>query len=51
MKKVTAKEAKKICDRLGLSFEDSQITFWAYDEDSDEIYDFDTRSERDEFVK
>ncbi len=51
MKTVTAKEAKNINERLGLSWEDGQTTFWAYDEESDEIYDFDTKAERDKFVK
>lgn len=51
MKSITAKEAKKICERLGLSFEDQQKTFWAYDEGSDEIYDFDSKAERDSFCK
>lgn len=50
MKKITAKEAKKICIRLGLSYEDGQKTFWAYDEEHDEIYDFDNKRVRDGFV-
>ena len=51
MKKVTAREAKQINERLGLSWDDGQTTFWAYDEDHDEIYDFDSKKERDEFVE
>lgn len=50
MIKVNAKEAKAICERLGLSYEDGQVTYWAYDIEADEIYDFDTRSERDRFI-
>lgn len=45
MIKITAAEAKQICIRLGLSYEDGQRTFWAYDEECDEIYDFDDRRE------
>lgn len=51
MIKLTAGEAKMICERLGLSYDDGQKTFWAYDEDSDKIYDFDTRTERDFYIK
>lgn len=51
MKAITAKAAKKINERLGLCWDDGQTTFWAYDEESDEIYDFDTKAERDKFVK
>lgn len=50
MKKVTAKEAKVINEQLGLSWEDGEKTFWAYDEESGEIYDFYSKRERDEFV-
>lgn len=50
MTKVTAEEAKKICERLGLSYDDGQRTFWAYDEESDELYDFDTKAERESYL-
>ena len=51
MKKITAKEANKICERLGLGYDDGDVTFWAYDEETDEIYDFDSKSQRDKFVE
>lgn len=51
MKKISAKEARAICKRLGLSADDKQTTFWAYDEESGEIYDFDTKAERDNFCR
>ena len=50
LKAITAKEAKKINERLGLSWEDGQKTYWAYDDEADEIYDFDSKKERDEFI-
>lgn len=51
MVKITAKQAEKICERLGLSHDDGDVTFWAYDEENDEPYEFDSKRERDEFVK
>ena len=51
MKAITAKEARKINERLGLEWDDEQRTFWAYDEESYEIYDFDSKKERDRFLK
>ena len=50
VKAITAKEAKHICERQGLGFDDGQRTHWAYDEDIDGVYDFDSKRERDEFV-
>lgn len=51
MMKVTAREAKKICERQGLAYDDRGRTFWAYDEEIGEIYDFDSKKERDDFVR
>lgn len=51
MKKITAKEAYKIMDRLGLDHSgDDGITFYAYDEENDEVYDFYSKQEREEFL-
>lgn len=52
MIKVNYNEAKKITERLGLCFDGANDgrTFYAYDEDDDEIYEFDTLAERDNFV-
>lgn len=52
-KAITAKEARKICEELGLSTcdNDGHKTFWAWDYDAGEIYDFDSRQERDDFVR
>ena len=52
-KKITAKQAKVINERLGLeTFEnDGQKTYWAVDEDETEIYMFDSIAERKEFLE
>ncbi len=51
MKKVSAKEAYKILKRAGSDASGDGITFFAYDEKADEIYGFDTKRERDEFIE
>lgn len=51
MKKITAKQAVKIANRLNLQIEDDGMTFYATDEEESEIYSFDTKSERDSFCK
>lgn len=51
MKKITAKQAAKIANRLNLQIEDDGMTFYATDEEESEIYSFDTKSERDSFCK
>lgn len=52
MKKITAIQAKKICDNLGLCFpEDDGKTFFATNEEQTEIYDFSNKKERDKFVE
>lgn len=51
MKKVTAREAEKIMDRLGLCYGDDGVTFYAYDEENDEVYEFYSKRDRDEFVE
>ena len=52
-KKITAKEAKRINEKLGLETweEDGQKTYWAVDEDETEIYMFDSIAERKEFLE
>ena len=52
-KAITAKEARKICEELGLSTcdNDRHKTFWAWDYEDGEIYDFDTKKERDDFLR
>ena len=50
MRKISAREAYRIMREAGLDPDDDGMTFFAYDEDSEEIYEFDTKRERDEFV-
>ena len=52
-KKITAKQAKVINERLGLeTFEnDGQKNYWAVDENETEIYMFDSIDERTEFLE
>lgn len=47
LKKITAKEAEKI---LKESAGNDGITFYAIDTDTNEIYAFDTKKERDNFT-
>lgn len=52
-KKITAKQAVKINEKLGLETceNDGQRTYWACDEDETEIYMFDSIAERAEFLE
>lgn len=50
MKKISARQAEKIMKRLGLCFGDDGKTFYATNEKESEIYEFDSKKERDEFV-
>lgn len=50
MKKITAKEAEKIMTEKGLCFGGDGKTFYAVNENG-AIYEFDSKRERDEFVK
>lgn len=50
MKKITAKEAYKIMDMLGLCYGDDGRTYYATDEDETEVYEFDSKKERDEWL-
>lgn len=51
MIKLSAKEAHKLADKLGIDIEDDGVTFYATDEDKTEIWAFDTKKERDQFIK
>lgn len=50
MKKITAKEAEKIMTEKGLCFGGDGRTFYAVNENG-AIYEFDSKRDRDEFVK
>ena len=49
-KKLTAKEAHKLADKLNLDIDDDGITYYATNMEETEIWSFDTRVERDKFV-
>ena len=49
MKKITAKEAYKLMDRLGLCYGMDGKTYSATDENETEVWEFDSKKERDEF--
>lgn len=52
IRKVTAKEAKKIMEANGWAFpEDDGVTFFATNEEETNCYDFDSKKERDDFVR
>ena len=51
MKKITAKEAYRIQKKLGLDISDDDTTFYATNDDETEIFSFDTKNERDNFMK
>ncbi len=50
MKKITAKEAYKLAEELGLSICDDGRTFYATNEERTEIWEFDSKKERNKFV-
>lgn len=52
IKAITSKKARAINEKLGLSFEDEDghRTYWAAEEDESEIYSFDSKIKRDEFI-
>jgi hypothetical protein len=50
LKKITAKEAEKIMAELGLCFGDDGRTFYATNEEHTEVWEFDSKKERDAFV-
>lgn len=50
MKKLTAKEAEKLAKKLGIDVSNDGITFYATNAQEDEIYTFDSKNERDNFV-
>lgn len=50
MKKITAREAEKIMDRLGLCYGNDGRTFYATDDEESEVWEFDSKKERDEWL-
>ena len=51
MKAITAKKANQIVNKLGRDISGDGITFYATNIKETEIYCFDSKKERDEFVK
>ena len=49
-KAITAKQAYKLMTELGLCFGDDGRTFYATDKEETEVWEFDSKRERDEFV-
>lgn len=51
-KKLTAREAEKLLRKLGLCYmgADDGRSFYAANEDETEVWEFDTKRERDAFV-
>lgn len=49
-KKITSKEAEKLLKRLGLGYGGDGTTFYAAADDETDVYEFDTKKERDDFV-
>lgn len=48
--KITAKEAYKLANDLGLDICEDGLTFYATNEERTEIWEFDSKKERDNFV-
>lgn len=49
---ISAKEGYKTLKARGLdAFDDCQRTFFAIDDENQEVYEFDTKIERDNFVR
>ncbi len=51
LKAVNVKEAKKITERLGLCSGEDGRTYYAWDDEADEIYEFDSKRDRDAFLR
>jgi hypothetical protein len=51
MKKISAKYAEKLMNKLGLDYGNDGITFYATNESETEIYDFDDKKERDKWLE
>lgn len=49
-KAITANQAYKLIAKLGLDFGDDGRTFYATNEEESEVWEFDSKAERDEFV-
>lgn len=51
LKPISAKQAEKLTKELGLCWGDEQRTFYATNEKETEIWEYDSKAERDKAVK
>ena len=51
MEAISAKEAYKLMDELGLGYGMDGRTYYAVNAEHTEVYEFDSERERDEFIK
>ena len=51
VKKITAKEAYKIMDRLGLDYGSDGRTYYLTNEEETGVWEFDSKAERDEALR
>lgn len=51
VKKISAKYAEKLQDKLGIGYGYDGVTFYATNEEETEVWDFDSKKERDEWVE
>ena len=51
MKKISAVDAYKIAKMKGVDLDGDGFTFYAYDENTNEIFSFDSKKERDDFIR
>ena len=49
-KAITAGQAKKLARKLGLDMGDDGVTFYATNAEETELFEFDRKRDRDEFV-
>ena len=47
LKKLTANDAERLTKKLGLCWGDEQRTFYATNEEETDVWEFDTKAERD----
>ena len=50
LKAISAKQAEKLTAKLGLCFGDDRKTFYATNEAETDVWEFDTKKERDRVV-
>jgi len=51
VQRITAKEARKLLNKLGLEVNDDAKTFYAKNETNDGVWKFESKSKRDQFVQ